>query len=242
MRRLRLSRTMTDAAAPILHEGVPAIGAAAAILEHVGRGVPQLAGFLAEPVIAADRNTIDWYATISGTAIPLASLQGGDKVAAEERLQFRLGQLRSLATATTDTHLKALLEAAAHYPGPDSVFVVGQEPVLTQWGSRARGAAAEGLVVDAGALGWAAALHDTQRFDDGIDPEHGSRAAEWMLTRASWITPDPIRDRVLILDVYRVELEPYWVPLQRLFDGMATVSESDGESRGYLAIRLPARR
>jgi hypothetical protein len=39
-----------------------------------------------------------------------------------------------------------------------------------------------------------------------------------------------------------VELEPYWVPLQRLFDGMATVSESDGESRGYLAIRLPARR
>ena len=53
---------------------------------------------------------------------------------------------------------------------------------------------------------------------------------------------DPIRDRVLILDVYRVELEPYWVPLQRLFDGMATVSESDGESRGYLAIRLPARR
>ncbi len=49
---------------------------------------------------------------------------------------------------------------------------------------------------------------------------------------------DPVRDRVLILDVYRVELEPYWVPLQRLFDGMATVSVADGEPRGYLAIRL----
>jgi hypothetical protein len=53
---------------------------------------------------------------------------------------------------------------------------------------------------------------------------------------------DPGRDRVLILDVYRVELEPYWVPLQRLFDGMATISAADGEPRGYLAISLAGRR
>lgn len=142
MRRLRLSRTTADAADPILCAGAPAIASASAILEQVGRSLPQLAGFLAEPVVAEDRNTIDWYATISGTAIPLLSLQGGDKVAAEERLQFRLGQLRSLAAATTDPQQKERLEAAANYPGPDSVFVVGQEPVLTQWGSRARPGAA----------------------------------------------------------------------------------------------------
>jgi hypothetical protein len=53
---------------------------------------------------------------------------------------------------------------------------------------------------------------------------------------------DPGRDRVLILDVYRVELEPYWVPLRRLFEGMATVSQTDGEARGYLTIRLSERR
>ncbi|MGE0118877.1 MAG: phytochelatin synthase family protein [Dongiaceae bacterium] len=53
---------------------------------------------------------------------------------------------------------------------------------------------------------------------------------------------DPHRDRVLILDVYRVELEPYWVPLRRLFEGMATVSQTDGEARGYLTIRLSERR
>ena len=142
MRRLRLSRTTADAADPIVSAGAPAIASASAILEQVGRSVPQLGGFLAEPVVAEDRNTIDWYATISGTAIPLQSLQGGDRVAAEERLQFRLGQLRALAAATSDARLKALLEAAANYPGPDSVFVVGQEPVLTQWGSRARRGAA----------------------------------------------------------------------------------------------------
>jgi Mg-chelatase subunit ChlD len=141
MRRLRLTRTTADATDPILSAGAPTIGSAPAILEQIGRAVPQLAGFLAEPVIAEDRNTIDWYATISGTAIPLTSLQGGDRTAAEERLQFRLGQLRSLAASTGDARQKALLEAAANYPGPDSVYVVGQEPVLTQWGSRARRAA-----------------------------------------------------------------------------------------------------
>ncbi len=29
---------------------------------------------------------------------------------------------------------------------------------------------------------WAAACHDLCRLDDGIDPEHGVRAAEWVLT------------------------------------------------------------
>jgi hypothetical protein len=52
---------------------------------------------------------------------------------------------------------------------------------------------------------------------------------------------DATRDRVLILDVYRVELEPHWVPVERLFAGMATVSRADGEPRGYLAIRLSER-
>jgi len=39
---------------------------------------------------------------------------------------------------------------------------------------------AEGLTVDADVLGWAAAVHDTQRWDDGVDPEHGARAADWI--------------------------------------------------------------
>ena len=51
---------------------------------------------------------------------------------------------------------------------------------------------------------------------------------------------DAVRDRILILDVYRVEFEPYWVPAERLFDGMATINRADGEPRGYLTVRLPA--
>ena len=51
---------------------------------------------------------------------------------------------------------------------------------------------------------------------------------------------DAARDRILILDVYRVEFEPYWVPAERLFEGMATINRADGEPRGYLTVRLPA--
>ena len=51
---------------------------------------------------------------------------------------------------------------------------------------------------------------------------------------------DAASDRVLILDVYRVELEPYWVPAERLFEGMATINRADGEPRGYLTVRLLA--
>jgi hypothetical protein len=49
---------------------------------------------------------------------------------------------------------------------------------------------------------------------------------------------DRERDRVLVLDVYRQELEPYWVPTERLFAGMATPDRDDGEPRGYLLVHL----
>ncbi len=38
----------------------------------------------------------------------------------------------------------------------------------------------EGLTVDPDVLGWAAAIHDTQRWDEGVDSEHGARAADWI--------------------------------------------------------------
>jgi len=50
---------------------------------------------------------------------------------------------------------------------------------------------------------------------------------------------DAARDRALILDVYRQELEPYWLPVDKLLAGMTIPSRSDGEPRGYLLVRLP---
>jgi hypothetical protein len=52
----------------------------------------------------------------------------------------------------------------------------------------------EGLIVDPDVLGWAAAIHDTQRWDEGVDSEHGTRAADWIEDRPDLLpsarTPD----------------------------------------------------
>lgn len=37
-----------------------------------------------------------------------------------------------------------------------------------------------GQQVDRDVVLWAAALHDVRRMDDGADPEHGARAADWI--------------------------------------------------------------
>ncbi|MBN1120888.1 MAG: hypothetical protein JXJ17_07400 [Anaerolineae bacterium] len=38
----------------------------------------------------------------------------------------------------------------------------------------------EGMTVDADALAWASVIHDTQRWSDGRDRQHGERAAAWL--------------------------------------------------------------
>lgn len=51
---------------------------------------------------------------------------------------------------------------------------------------------------------------------------------------------DAQQDLVLIMDVWRFEYEPYWVPVDKLLAGMMTASSVSGEPRGYLNIRLPS--
>jgi hypothetical protein len=54
----------------------------------------------------------------------------------------------------------------------------------------------EGLSVDAEALGWAAAIHDSQRADEGTDPQHGVRAAEWIEQNRQYLSPSAHLERV----------------------------------------------
>jgi hypothetical protein len=51
---------------------------------------------------------------------------------------------------------------------------------------------------------------------------------------------DERRERVLILDVYRVAYEPYWVPFDRLLAAMATRDRAKGEPRGFLSVTVPS--
>ena len=47
----------------------------------------------------------------------------------------------------------------------------------------------EEIEIDGDVVGWAAAFHDTQRWNDGIDAGHGTRAADWILERRDLVPP-----------------------------------------------------
>ncbi len=57
----------------------------------------------------------------------------------------------------------------------------------------------EGLRVDPDVLGWAAAIHDTQRWNEGVDSEHGARAAAWIRSHSDVLPPSVPLDRVACL-------------------------------------------
>jgi hypothetical protein len=48
---------------------------------------------------------------------------------------------------------------------------------------------------------------------------------------------DASRDRVLLLDVWKADYEPSWVPLTRLLHGMTQISPLTNNARGYLVLR-----
>ena len=93
-------------------------------------------------------------------------------------------------------------------------------------GSALRAALAE---VEAGRLLLIAHVHMATMIGDG-EYGHFSPVGAY----------DAEADRALILDVYRVTYEPYWVPFERLLAAMAIRDRAKGEPRGYLTITVPA--
>ena len=75
---------------------------------------------------------------------------------------------------------------------PEGVHGLGHETRVLIWSqvlvSMVRD---ENLEVDGDVIGWAAAVHDTQRWNDGVDPGHGARAADWILEQPHLI-PAPV--------------------------------------------------
>ncbi len=67
----------------------------------------------------------------------------------------------------------------------------------------------EDLEVDADVLGWAAAVHDTQRWDEGIDPDHGARAADWIESKPDLVPAFMPLDRVAYLCRWHVPPDHY---------------------------------
>jgi len=49
---------------------------------------------------------------------------------------------------------------------------------------------------------------------------------------------DARQDLVLVMDVWRYEYEPYWIPVAKLVESMMTASRITGEPRGYLTVGM----
>jgi hypothetical protein len=122
-----------DAPTPATHRELDAL-----IRRHLP---PVTATLFAEPRPSPDGHQVGWYSDLAGQPVRLDRLSAAEQTAARERLATRLDALDQLATRlrTDAPDVAARLEEALRYPGDDSVWVVGGEPVLTFWGHQAVG-------------------------------------------------------------------------------------------------------
>jgi len=110
----------------------------------VRRHLPPAATTLfAEPRPSPDGREVGWYSDLAGQPVPFATLPAAERAAVQERLTTRLTALDGLAERlrAQSPADAARLDDALRYPGDESVWVVGGEPVLAFWGHQAVGRA-----------------------------------------------------------------------------------------------------
>ena len=104
----------------------------ALLLEQLG---PEAAALFAEPLLNRGNDaappTISWYSERSGSSRPLSELSPALQAEAEELL---CAQLRPLHRLAENCEARPLLSAALTLRDPNSVWVVGDKPVLINWG------------------------------------------------------------------------------------------------------------
>src|SRR5262245_39503524 len=95
--------------------------------------------FLAEPVEREDK--IDWYTAAEGPARRLAELDEPERKRAGQKLRDTLDKMAALAGQLKDekddyrSHLGHLIELAIQIPDERHVWMIGDQPVLTFWGT-----------------------------------------------------------------------------------------------------------
>lgn len=102
--------------------------------------IEELAGpfagkLLCEPLISEGNGeaatTISWYAAYEGVATPITALDPARRASAEALLKTRIEALQPVIAAAPSGQMIA---SSLYLPDPSDVFVIGVEPVLTNWG------------------------------------------------------------------------------------------------------------
>jgi von Willebrand factor type A domain len=97
------------------------------------------AGLFARPERRSDPSWVDWHSAYEGPVAALSDVPAGRRAAVEAEVAASLARIRSLAESLQRGDGSAqffgnVLARAATYPGPDSLYLVGDHPVLVLWG------------------------------------------------------------------------------------------------------------
>ncbi len=130
---------------PVQLSGQPVLASHARLRDLLlARLGPAAAGLFAEPVVtwpSADApGSVSWYADANGDSEPLARLPADRRMPAETRLRDILRQFSPLLG---DPETGPLLRRALALGSRDGLLVVGNTPVLTDWGLAADGGGSE---------------------------------------------------------------------------------------------------
>lgn len=134
--RLRIARVLLGRYRPLA--GVAPDGERHRALDGlIRRHLPGVtASLLAQPSASAEGGFVDWYTDLAGQPVTLAGLSGQAGAEARARLADRLDSLKALADRleASDPEGAELLREALSFPGEETVYVVGGQPVITFWG------------------------------------------------------------------------------------------------------------
>ncbi len=137
MQNARIASTPTSGLRPLGSSGQRSHALLVGTLErHLDRSHAEL---FAEPVMAPDGATIDWYAALDGDPVPMPEATGRLRDEAQARLERLTQDIVALAgrleasASEEDRQRAQALRSALQYPDESFIHVVDGRPVLTGW-------------------------------------------------------------------------------------------------------------
>lgn len=100
------------------------------------------ASILARPAPSADGRVVEWYSDLAGQPVTVDALSGPAQTEVRTLLADRLASIEALAgrLSGSDPALAEQLRQATIFPGDETVYAVGGQPVITFWGHRSASA------------------------------------------------------------------------------------------------------
>ena len=140
MAQLRIATTRQQDLQALAAAGQTTVEAWRTLHKALSQLSPAHAFLLAEPVANEARGEVDWYADGDGTTVLLRDLPEPERAAAQARMDALVADIEALAQrlntsrADGERFLADMLGLALRLPGPEYVYVQGEQPILVGWG------------------------------------------------------------------------------------------------------------